>query len=270
MCVIIISAHIQSTSKNEMVVIMNATLNRYERKYLIDPIQKEALLALFKRYLDFDAYSQNESSYRVLNIYYDTHDYSVIRTSIEKPIYKEKLRLRCYDYPLLEESIVYFEIKKKYRSRVNKRRIPMTFAQAKSYITTETKPYFHDYAYAQKMDEIDYLIKTRRAEPKAVVRYARLGMNTKDNGLRVTFDQDIEFTSCFTSFDDLEKTTFSKVLASNQYAILEVKSDQNFPLWLVNELSRLNIYSQPFSKYGKAYMQYLTGGTPNDDLLYHA
>lgn len=249
---------------------MNATLNRYERKYLIDRKQKEALLLLFKRYLDFDAYSTDESAYRVLNIYYDTHDYSVIRTSIEKPIFKEKLRLRCYDDPLLEDSIVYFEIKKKYKSRVNKRRIPMTFAQAKSYIETEKKPRFDDYDNTQKMDEIDYLVKTRGAEPKAIVRYARLGMNTKDNGLRVTFDQDIEFTSHFTSFADLEKTPFSKVLASNQYAILEVKSDQNFPLWLVEKLSSLNIYSQPFSKYGKAYVQYLTGGTPNDDLLYHA
>lgn len=249
---------------------MNATLNRYERKYLIDRKQKEDLLVLFKKHLDFDAYSTDESAYRVLNIYYDTHDYSVIRTSIEKPVFKEKLRLRCYDYPLFDHSIVYFEIKKKYKSRVNKRRIPMTFRQAKSYIESKTMPHFDDYDNTQKIQEIDYLIQTRGARPKAVVRYARLGMNTKDNGLRVTFDSDIEFTSTFTSFSDLENAPFSNVLASPDDTILEIKSDQNFPLWLVKRLSDLKIYSQPFSKYGKAYMQYLTGGTPHDDFLYHA
>lgn len=248
---------------------MNATLNRYERKYLIDRRQKEALIALFERYLDFDLYSQDGSSYRVLNIYYDTHDFHVIRRSIEKPVFKEKLRLRCYDYPLLDDSIVYFEIKKKYRSRVNKRRVPMTFAQAKSYIEKKTKPDFGDYANDQKMAEIDYLVRTKSAEPKTVVRYARLGMNTKDNGLRVTFDQDLAFNSRFTSFEKLEGASYASVLASDQYAILEVKSDQNFPLWLVKALSDLEIYSQPFSKYGKAYTQYLIGGFPHDDLLYH-
>ena len=32
----------------------------------------------------------------VCNVYFDTPDYALIRRSLEKPVYKEKLRMRSY------------------------------------------------------------------------------------------------------------------------------------------------------------------------------
>lgn len=47
----------------------------------------------------------------IYNVYYDTDNFELIKKSIEKPIYKEKLRIRSYDKPTLDSS-VYVELKK--------------------------------------------------------------------------------------------------------------------------------------------------------------
>jgi len=50
-----------------------------------------------------------------------TQDNQLIRHSVSKPRYKEKLRLRSYGVPSLDAK-VYLEIKKKVNGLVNKRR----------------------------------------------------------------------------------------------------------------------------------------------------
>ncbi len=61
--------------------------------------------------------------------YLDTPDYELIRTSIEKPVYKEKVRLRCYGGSIDDSSTVFVEIKKKFESVVYKRRVEMSLRQ---------------------------------------------------------------------------------------------------------------------------------------------
>ena len=92
--------------------------NRYEKKYLLNRVMYQKLIAELNKRMVIDEYGEHT----ICNIYYDTDDYELIRKSIDKPVYKEKLRLRSYGIPN-KDSVVYLEIKKKYQKMVNKRRI---------------------------------------------------------------------------------------------------------------------------------------------------
>lgn len=103
---------------------------RIEKKFLLRPEQYKALRAVFDEKMAQDAYGRHT----ILNIYLDTPDYELTRESIEKPIYKEKMRLRAYGMPQ-ENDKVFLEIKKKYKGVVYKRRAEMTLRQAREYLS---------------------------------------------------------------------------------------------------------------------------------------
>lgn len=68
---------------------------RVEKKYRLDAGQYRRLLARIGEFVQPDRFAES----LIGNIYYDTPDSRLIRTSLEKPVYKEKLRLRCYGVP---------------------------------------------------------------------------------------------------------------------------------------------------------------------------
>lgn len=69
-----------------------ATFKRYEIKYLLTQAQKEEILRAMTPYMKLDIYGRTT----IRNIYFDTDSYRLIRRSLEKPAYKEKLRVRSY------------------------------------------------------------------------------------------------------------------------------------------------------------------------------
>lgn len=93
---------------------------RYEKKYLLSRTQYQNLSRKLESHMREDQYGKST----ICNIYYDTPDHRLIRESMEKPIYKEKLRLRSYGVPK-KEDIVFVELKKKYKGVVYKRRVNM-------------------------------------------------------------------------------------------------------------------------------------------------
>ena len=105
---------------------------RYELKYLLDAGQRKAVLAAMAPHMEPDPFSHSS----IRNLYLDTPDYRLIRRSLEKPVYKEKLRVRSYGRAG-ETDPVFVELKKKYRSVVYKRRISMPQDQALGCLTGE-------------------------------------------------------------------------------------------------------------------------------------
>ena len=94
------------------------SFKRTEMKFLLTPYQYAALMREIENNIKPDDYPESH----IENIYYDTPTDYLIRTSLEKPIYKEKLRLRTYGVPGAA-SPAFLEIKKKYDGIVYKRRI---------------------------------------------------------------------------------------------------------------------------------------------------
>lgn len=247
------------------MTINNRIFNRYERKYILDRTTMDLLIPFFRQYLTHDPYSQDGHHYTIYNIYFDTEDYGIIRNSIQKPPYKEKLRLRTYDHPMRPESECFLEIKKKYVGRVNKRRLTLTYQDAIAYLEKGIKPTLDDALQSQIFKEIDYFITLHKAKPGAYIRYDRIALLSESDDLRITFDFNIIFR---TTQLTLDKTSGRSILPSKDNVLMEIKSDNNFPLWLAQKLSSLKLYSQSYSKYGKAYEYYL-GGQTDDDLFHH-
>ena len=107
-----------------------AVFQRYEKKYLLDREQYEGFREAIEGFMQVDEYGKST----ICNIYYDTEHYDLIRASIERPPYKEKLRLRSYGVPKLSDT-VFLEVKKKYKGIVYKRRIALPLAEAYDILT---------------------------------------------------------------------------------------------------------------------------------------
>lgn len=217
---------------------------RVEKKYLLTQEQYDYLVNAISPYMEIDRYGETE----IRNIYFDNSDNELIETSLLKPEYKEKLRLRSYGVPT-GDSTVFFEIKKKYRGVVYKRRISVKLSDAYDYIKGGALPETAGNIPA----EIDYMIRRYRLSPKAFISYRRVAWAGKDNGdLRITFDRDIT-----SRYDDTKLESCAdghKILPENTY-LMEIKIPGAMPLWLAHVLSEKNIFPHSFSKFGTAHIQ---------------
>lgn len=219
---------------------------RYEKKYMLTREQYNQLLSRLITYFCPDSYGKHT----ICNIYFDTPDYLLIRRSLDKPIYKEKLRLRSYG-PANEDGTVFLELKKKYDGVVYKRRIPMTFQEANHYIYQGKKPEKN----SQILQEIDYAYQFYQVEPRVYLAYERMAFYGKENpNLRVTFDMNIRARQTELS---LAKHTHGTRLIEEDEILMEVKIPQAMPVWLSQVFSELNIYPVSFSKYGMYYKNYI-------------
>lgn len=218
------------------------TFKRREMKFLLDAEQYTALMEHISVHLHPEAFG----SYTVRNIYLDNRNFDLIRSSLGKPIYKEKLRLRTYG-ETNDNSEAFLEIKKKLRGITYKRRLGLPYKELHDYITDGTIPDNGSQVY----QEIDYLIKRMSLTPKIVICYDREGyFDTEDQEFRVTFDGNIRYRH---NDLDLRAGDFGETLSAAPYRIMEVKSAGAIPLWMVRELSALRIFHGSFSKYGTIY-----------------
>lgn len=225
--------------------------NRYEKKFIISDSVYHRIKPLLEEYMEPDKHSKNSGFYTICNIYYDTADHEIIRNSIEKPVYKEKLRLRSYG-KVREKDKVFLEIKKKFEGRVNKRRTSILLEEANRYLMTREKPEINSMMNAQILNEIDYLVRRYPTlRPAIYLSYDRVAFFGKeDANLRITFDTNIKTRR----YDlGLEYGNYGEPLIPDNYWIMEVKMVKSAPLWLSQLLSSHRIYPTSFSKYGTEY-----------------
>lgn len=230
--------------------------NRKEIKYFMTREQVQKLIGLMSEYMTPDSYNKDGQVYSIKNLYLDTEENLLIQKSIEKPVYKEKLRLRCYGTPGMSDT-VYLEIKKKCKSVVNKRRTPLLLSEAYQYINNHTLPESKK-INKQVLKEIDFMMNRYSLSPKVLISYDRLAFFGKqDSDFRITLDTNIR-----TRRDklQLEEENPGELLLGEDIWLMEAKAFKAFPLWFVHFLSENKIYSVSFSKYGteyKKYMEYL-------------
>lgn len=227
--------------------------NRYEKKFLITDDIYEQIIERIDSRMEPDSHSQNGGIYTICNIYYDTGDDYLIRTSIEKPLYKEKLRLRSYGQPN-KDSEAFIEIKKKFDGNVNKRRITLPMGEAVDYLNNDVRPRSVP-EDSQIFREIEYMRSRYALEPKLYLSYDRRAYVDKENEeLRITFDRNIT-----TRREDLDLASgsYGDKLLPEEYWIMEIKVTQAIPMWLTDILSELKVYKTSFSKYGTEYKEYL-------------
>lgn len=216
---------------------------RVEKKYLLTKEQYEGLMPLINEYMRGDEYGEST----ICNIYYDTPNNRLIRLSLDKPVYKEKLRLRTYGAPN-ENTTAFVEIKKKYQGIVYKRRISMKYSEAMAF-TKDRMPPVKD---SQIAHEITWLLNYYDGiAPAMVLTYDRTAYFAKnDPNLRITFDKNI----LWRDYDiDLLLGIYGNSILPEGCRLMEVKIPDAMPLWLAHKFDELKIVPTSFSKYGKAY-----------------
>ena len=217
------------------------SFQRYEKKFMLTKEQFEAFMPRLLEYMEPDEHCKDGRQYSIYNIYYDTVDNSLIRHSLAKPYYKEKLRLRSYTIPRSRDDKVFLELKKKIGGIVNKRRVIITLGEAYDLLERGIVPKTKSYMGTQVMNEILYFLKCNKVYPKVYISYERNAFFGKDNKeFRITFDKKITTRR---SEVYLEKGCFGTALLGEEQYLMEIKILDAMPLWLTSILSELKIYN---------------------------
>ena len=219
---------------------------RYEKKFFLTEEQYRLFKEKAAPFIRADEYGK----YTICNIYYDTDNYSLIRASLEKPVYKEKLRVRSYGVTGPDDR-VFVELKKKFEGVVYKRRVTMTQSSSEEFLREIDTVRSSD----QIKREIEYFMCFHRAAPKVFLAYDREAFQGADDPeLRITFDTGIRWRMDRLSLSEGDD---GQPLLDNGMILLEIKIPGACPLWLTGILSALKINSVSFSKYGTCYKNHL-------------
>lgn len=220
------------------------SFQRIEKKYFISPAQAETMLGEMRQHMTADRYGE----YAIGNIYCDTDNFRLIRASLEKPAYKEKLRIRCYGVPKAGDK-VFVELKKKCGGVVYKRRVTAPLPQAERFLRTETAPA----EWGQIGQELQWFQRFYDTMPRMYIGYDRTAWaGTEDPALRITFDRNIRWRCNRLTLDAGDD---GKRLLPEDPGPDGGQDPRSLPSVAVRALSAQYIYPASFSKYGACYKE---------------
>ena len=240
---------------------LTGIFERREKKFLVEQQRLESFLNKIHTHLTPD----ERGVTKVSSLYYDTPENTLISRSLEKPVYKEKLRIRAYG-EVSSDSIVFVELKKKFKGIVYKRRFGCALNDSYAFMQNG-KGMSDTFLCSQEMQgqtmsdttlaKRNYLeVKAcknryRKLEPKMLIVTNRLALYTNDgSGVRLTID----FQPCFDSQNlKLDSQAPHQSLIDEDVCILEIKSANALPMWMIEAMSEARIRPQSFSKYGHAF-----------------
>ena len=221
-------------------------MQRYEWKYILSAAQTAFFCERLMGHMEPDAYGLTT----IASLYYDTPDKKLIRASIEKPEFKEKIRVRAYGR-VTDASPVYLELKRKACGIVYKRRVQATIP--------ETEQFFDGTLRLDENGQIDREITYfrdfyRTLVPSCMILYDRTAYFEPDGDLRLTIDRNPRYRTDRLRFDC---APVGIPLLHPGESILEIKVQDTIPLWLLRILSEGRIRRGSISKYGEAYRRTL-------------
>lgn len=231
--------------KGESLLNIKTTFKRLEKKYILSISQYEKIKCETDKRFNPDEFGET----KICNIYFDTPNNMLIRRSIEKPKFKEKLRLRTYGVPTSSDYASFIEIKRKYDSEVYKRRIGLPLSESMDFLCNGKFPSKE----TQIAKEISYFLSFYDGiAPAFYISYDRSAFFLKsDENMRLTFDKNIVWRD----YDlDLAKGSYGSLLIPEDIVLMEIKVPSAVPLWLAELLSNFGAFGSSFSKVGNAYI----------------
>ncbi len=228
------------------------TFERREKKMLIDNELVEDFVNDILEYMTPDEHNVDGEPYMISNIYFDDDGDNVIRHSVSKPQFKEKLRIRSYGVPD-KDTQVYIEIKRKLKGVGTKRRAKLPLCQLNEYLQTGKHPEGIKYIDEQVLREVDYYRAIYGVSPKIYISYMRNAYFSKENkNFRLTLDKKITTRR----YDlDLSLGSYGEQLLPEGKTLLEVKFEGAVPLWFARIMSKYSLSFTPYSKYGVEFKQ---------------
>ncbi|MBQ9325953.1 MAG: polyphosphate polymerase domain-containing protein [Clostridia bacterium] len=231
---------------------MEETFARVETKFMLDTLQAEWIA---QRLTERGFEKMCFDSPRIQSLYYDTSDYALIRQSLVRPLYKEKLRLRTYGEPDCQTQ-GFIEIKKKYNHVVYKRRTALLLSDAEDLLS----PFTPTSCPGQIGQEVDWMVRRYTLRPSVIITYDRDAyVHPHDPTVRITFDRKITFRS---DHLDLRIAAPGTALIAPSQRLMEIKIPGVYPRWLLDMIQEAGATRTHFSKYGEAYTQFLSPQSP--------
>ena len=230
---------------------MNAqmTFKRYELKYILTRKQVKQLKEAMREHMELDRFGHST----IRNIYLDTDNFRLVRRSIEKPLYKEKLRVRAYG-KAGDNDEVFVELKKKFESVVYKRRLVLPHRMTMDALENG-QPLPAEGQIAREIAAFREFYGPM-LKPAVFLSYEREAYYPTDGtDFRLTLDENILWR---TDHIDLGASCWGASLLSPDEVLMELKTPGGIPLWMVRFLNENHIRKVSFSKYGTAYQQMLT------------
>ena len=251
------------------------TFQRKEVKYRLTAQQYAQVRTLLKAYMTPDKYGATA----INTCYLDTPERYLIEKSLEKPKYKEKLRVRRYGDACDPTTPTFVEIKKKFKGIVYKRRVGMTNAAANAFLAG--MPYERaialyplddpsaraesESAVSRQIAREIFAFRRRygKLSPSMDIRVIRTAWKLTKTGKEATpdgFDVRVTFDEHMCSLDRFDDHACWQDIATPGEVLMEIKITGAYPLWLVDILNECGCKKTSFSKYGTAYQNLLKGG----------
>lgn len=230
------------------------TFERREKKMLVDEAAFPVIEKRLSEHFLPDSHNVGGKPYEICNIYFDNDSFDLIRHSVSKPKFKEKLRLRSYGTPS-EDSEVFFEIKRKLGQVGTKRRAVLPLCEVSRFICEGKYPDKTSFINTQVLREISYMIDTFGLHPSVYIGYMRNAyFGKEDSSLRLTVDRDI-----LTRRGDLflEHGRYGKPLLPEGKLLIELKFSDSVPLWFADIMSEFGLVFHGYSKVGREFISSL-------------
>lgn len=260
-------------------MVLSKTFRRVEDKYIISDEQMRELLDLAGDKLWPDRYPTSNMH----NLYFDTKNHDLIMRANDSEPFRKKIRVRSYVEPQ-KNSDVFIEIKTKLKKNgrkiSGKRRFAIKLADLEQYLAakngsfekivsekdekTEENLAINTVKNVQIAREADYLIKYLALSPQIFIAYNRESYAGKaahneqiynKDAFRITFDKDLRYRTDNLGLFETENEARFFDQKDEKNIIMEVKTLGSMPLWFVQILAKLEIFPQPFSKYGRIYQK---------------
>ncbi len=251
-----------------------SNFKRKEVKYRLTADQYVRIRAALTGYMVPDKYGASA----IISTYLDTPERYLIIQSQEKPLYKEKLRIRRYGDALDATTPTFVEIKKKYKGIVYKRRICMSAAAAQAFLrgmpyerAVRLYPLADPKAQAETTSPVSLQIAREifafcrrygRLDPSMDIRVIRTAWKLTAEGAEQTpFDVRVTFDENMRALDRFDDRALWTDLTAPGEVLMEIKCEGAYPRWLVDILNAVDARPSSFSKYGKAFELLHKGGT---------
>jgi SPX domain protein involved in polyphosphate accumulation len=231
--------------------------NRYELKYVLHVSQVPGLIRDLLHFMGPDEHTDEDGSYRVTSLYYDSPDLHFYRSKRDGLRYRRKLRIRVYPSRgrVAEDDTAFVEIKQRMNQTVQKRRIvlPLRAALAHCSLSADGRTVI-DPRDAAASSEILYMVRALRLRPTCIVSYRRRAFvgSRYERGMRLTFDS---LLSGRTNALDLTGDTPTRLILGAPWVVMEIKVDNRVPDWTTSLVAKHECQLQRVSKYCLAVAQ---------------
>ncbi|TSC71991.1 MAG: hypothetical protein G01um101470_447 [Parcubacteria group bacterium Gr01-1014_70] len=230
-------------------------MTRFEFKYILNPVQEQALRSAVSKFLSLDMSAKKRGGwYPVTSLYFDTPQLADYYDKSGGYLIRKKLRARIYTPFLTPETPeIWLEIKKKHDMSFHKTRCLITMDDWNNLlqhrytaVLTKERPL----ADATVLHEFMWYLLQEGRRPTFFIRYIRCPYRDAHSELRITFDSRIEAQA----HPDLTKPSFLKPV--HKHTVMEVKySKETLPAWFGSLVRLYDVRRDSFSKYGVSVEQ---------------